>query len=151
MNVSYMKPDTQFLKYFHYLNENRFLYIKKTHFSHIIDRNYKNTKQKMWKWEYFVSKFNRWNCGMVENLCVQIWCPCIIINVESSFSFMFPSSCWLSLLKLNELTAFMKRRVFVALYTGSESIFIILWRIDPLLGRDLETEIKYSRCYAVGG
>jgi hypothetical protein len=26
----------------------------------------------------------------------------------------------------------------------------ILWRIDPLLGRDLETD-EYSHCYAIGG
>jgi hypothetical protein len=28
---------------------------------------------------------------------------------------------------------------------------ILLWHIDPLLGRDLETGNEYSRCYAVGG
>jgi hypothetical protein len=27
---------------------------------------------------------------------------------------------------------------------------IILWRIDPLLGKDLETNNEYSRCYAIG-
>jgi hypothetical protein len=26
----------------------------------------------------------------------------------------------------------------------------VLWLIDPLLGKDLETNNEYSRCYAIG-
>jgi hypothetical protein len=28
--------------------------------------------------------------------------------------------------------------------------FFVLWRIDPLLGKDIETKNEYSRCYAIG-
>jgi hypothetical protein len=27
---------------------------------------------------------------------------------------------------------------------------LILWRVDPLLGRDFEMDNEYSRCYAIG-
>jgi hypothetical protein len=30
------------------------------------------------------------------------------------------------------------------------TIVIILWHVEPLLGKDLETNNEYSRCYAIG-
>jgi hypothetical protein len=29
--------------------------------------------------------------------------------------------------------------------------YVVLWRIEPLLGRDLIKDNQYSRCYAIGG
>jgi hypothetical protein len=32
-----------------------------------------------------------------------------------------------------------------------DNLYNTLWLMDPLLGRDLEMDNEYSRCYAIGG
>jgi hypothetical protein len=43
-----------------------------------------------------------------------------------------------------------RRMCFSASCFPSFGILYILWRIDPLLGRGLETDNEYSLCYAIG-
>jgi hypothetical protein len=42
-------------------------------------------------------------------------------------------------------------KVYFPLPVTLNILIFILWHIDPLLVRDLETENEYSRCYAIDG
>jgi hypothetical protein len=43
-----------------------------------------------------------------------------------------------------------QRHSFTPIQSCGKLLLSILWRIDPLLSRDLEMD-EYSRCYAIGG
>jgi hypothetical protein len=49
---------------------------------------------------------------------------------------------------LNRLMLF--RQITVIYYQIHTRHTTILWRIDPLLGIDLETNNEFSSCYAIG-